>query len=132
MIKILFKKRKLIHFLFVFTVLTVLCMTSGREASAAPLQNNIGINPQLTIGENIIQESFTTGVTSVDDAGKRATQFIKGGLRLLGTIVAVICLFMGIANATQHDTAGRNMCLIGMGLGILMAFSWDIVVFIIG
>ena len=85
-----------------------------------------------TIRNSYILESDSSGVPELDNAKGRVNGLVKWVLRWAGWVIAVCSLVYALAMQSSHQIDQRNAALVVAICGVVIAFSPEIVNYILG
>lgn len=85
----------------------------------------------INSGSTILHDE-SSGVTELDTASNKVNKIIKWAVTWIGAIIALVGLVAAIIMASSHQTEQRNQALIAMVMGLIIAFSPQIIEYVTG
>jgi hypothetical protein len=74
----------------------------------------------------------TSGVAELDSAKERTDSLIKWVCAWVGGIIALVSLIIALVMASSHQQEQRNQALVGLAVGIIIAFAPQVVNYLLG
>ena len=74
----------------------------------------------------------SSGVAELDAAKDRTTQLVKWVCAWIGGLIALVSLIIALVMAASHQQEQRNQALVGLALGLMIAFAPQVVDFLLG
>ncbi len=87
-------------------------------------------SPGMTIPLGTVYD--TSGVAELDSAKERTDSLIKWVCAWVGGIIALVSLIIALVMASSHQQEQRNQALVGLAVGIIIAFAPQVVNYLLG
>ena len=124
------KNRAWSRYIVVCSLLTAMFISAMGVGSVSHAATSDGVCEVTERPESTLFD--TSGVAELDSAKERTDSLIKWVCAWVGGIIALVSLIIALVMASSHQQEQRNQALVGLAVGIIIAFAPQVVNYLLG